>query len=113
MPDITVSFEDLPLYQDAFLTAGYVTGSAVVSYEEDDTTDWMVLNISLDADGPALISRGTQKARLAPVHPLFDIIEKALKPRIEAAIEDATPYVDPYAEHRLTAVDLRPLFATR
>lgn len=113
MPDITVKFEDLPLYQDAFLTAGYVSGEAIVSYEEDEPSDWTVLNISLEADGPVLISRKPQAARLTPSHPLWDLIEKALKPRIEDAIDEAIPYVDPHAEHRLAAVDLRPLFAAR
>lgn len=109
MPDITVSFEDLPLYQDAFLTAGYITGEAIVSYEEDDPSDWTVLNIEIEADGPPLVSRGMQIAALQPSHPLWDIIERALKPNIEAVIECEVSYEDPDEEHRLTAVDLRPL----
>jgi hypothetical protein len=106
MPDLTISFEDLPLYQDAFLTTGYVTGSAVVSYDEDDLSDWTVERIELEAYGPPLISRGPQTAVLTSEHPLWNAIEAALKPRIEAAIEEATPYVDPNAEHRLSASQL-------
>jgi hypothetical protein len=111
MPDLTYTFEDLPLHREGEFVALRQSGTAVISY--DHHGNWRVESISLDADNNRIGSaaRGCDlKLDLRRHSTLWKLVDDALSREAHDAIVERIladePYEDPNAEHRFHAAQL-------